>query len=71
MRVTRKNLIPTSVSEYRYREGVHGEHCVDYGVFVWERKETVGRASSREDAQRLADELNALNRAMFSPPEEQ
>lgn len=52
------------LSEYRYREGAHGEHFVDYGRFVWQREETIGRAVSLEDAIKIVDELNSLNRAL-------
>lgn len=47
-------------SEYRYREGVHGEHCIDFGYFVFDRKETIGRAATKEDAVKIAAELNEL-----------
>jgi hypothetical protein len=48
------------MKEYRYREGVHGEHCIDYCVYEWRRVDTIGRAVTKEDALKLVSELNAL-----------
>ena len=46
--------------EYRYREGVHGEHCIDYGRFVWSRVDTIGRAATKQDAECMVAELNTV-----------
>lgn len=48
------------MKEYRYREGVHGEHCVDFGEMVWQRVDTVGRAATKDDAITLVAELNTV-----------
>ena len=50
-------------SEYRYREGVHSEHCIDFGYFVFDRKDTIGRAATKEDAISIVATLNALKQA--------
>ena len=46
--------------EYRYREGVHGEHCVDYGKYEWVRLCTIGRAVTEQDARTMVAELNTV-----------
>lgn len=46
--------------EYRYREGVHCEHCIDLGTYQWVRQDTVGRAATAVDAGRIVAELNTL-----------
>jgi hypothetical protein len=59
--MTNKGPIMCQVmKEYRYREGVHGEHCIDYCVYEWRRVDTIGRAVTKEDALKLVSELNAL-----------
>lgn len=51
--------------EYRYREGVHGEHLIDYGQVEFVRKFTLAQATTMVDAQRIVVELNAL---LETPP---
>jgi hypothetical protein len=46
--------------EYRYREGVNGEHCIDYGTYEWKMIDTVGRAATKADAITLIAELNTV-----------
>jgi hypothetical protein len=45
-------------TEYRYREGVHGEHCVDLCKREWTRLVTIGRAATKGDALELVKALN-------------
>lgn len=44
---------------YVYREGVHGEHCIDLCVWEFSRLATIGRAASREDAENIIKKLGA------------
>lgn len=53
--------------EYRYREGAHGEHCVDYGVFEWVRKDVIARAATKEDAMYIVAELNTATKGRAEP----
>lgn len=46
--------------EYRYREGVHGEHCIDYGTYEWKLIDTIGRAATKQDACQMVAELNTV-----------
>ena len=48
------------VTEYRYREGVHSEHCIDYGTMQFVRNGTLARVSTKEEAERLIAELMSL-----------
>ena len=53
------------MNEYRYayREGVHGEYCVDRQVLRWERVDTAFIADTKADALKAIKELNiALKR---------
>jgi hypothetical protein len=43
---------------YRYREGTHGEHCVDLCRREWTRLVTIGRAATKDDALELVKALN-------------
>lgn len=45
---------------YRVREGVHGEMIVEVGSYKWSADRVIGRASNREDACKIAHELNQL-----------
>jgi hypothetical protein len=54
----------TTGNEYRYREGAHGEHCVDSGHYEWVAYGTVARAASKEDALKLIDELARVHEAL-------
>jgi hypothetical protein len=45
---------------YRVREGVHGEMIVESGSYKWSVDRVVGRAATREDACKLAYELNQM-----------
>lgn len=49
-----------SDGEYRYRKGVHGEHCVDFGHVTFVRESTIARACTEEEARTLVTELNGL-----------
>ena len=46
--------------EYAYRLGCHGEHCIDMGKRVFERRDTIGRAATKDDALRIVAELNTI-----------
>lgn len=46
--------------QYRYREGVHGEHCIDLCEQTWELRKAVGFAASKAEAERIIVELNGL-----------
>ncbi len=48
---------------YRVREGVHGEQIVELGSYKWSSDRVVGRAATRDDACKIAHELN---QAMYS-----
>jgi hypothetical protein len=45
---------------YRVREGVHGEMIVESGSYKWSADRVIARAATREDACKLAHELNQL-----------
>jgi hypothetical protein len=45
---------------YKYREGANGEYCIDYGYLVFERRDTLGRTATKDEAVRLVKELNEL-----------
>lgn len=53
---------------YRYREGVHGEHCIVVGVMEFVMHGTIGITYTKIDAERLVAELNNNNRQNQSPP---
>lgn len=48
--------IAAPATTYRYREGVHGEHCIDH--CIWSRFDTIGRAATQSDAEKIIKELN-------------
>lgn len=50
----------TGEKEYRYRQGAHGEHCIDYGHYEWIRVDTIGRAATEQDAHQMVAELNTV-----------
>jgi hypothetical protein len=50
--------MPEMKTEYRYRQGVHGEHCIDRGFWTFQRLDTIAHACTEKDARRIVEELN-------------
>jgi hypothetical protein len=51
---------------YVVREGVHGEWCIDRMRMSCERMETLGRAITRQEAEKIVRELNYVRAAKDS-----
>lgn len=46
--------------EYRYREGLNGQHLVVFGTYEWKEIDIVGEATRKQDACQIVAELQTI-----------